>query len=91
MEDQDVCYFPCNNGTYVIAILANLSRADIAARQPKILDTFAKLWGTDDLIVSFDGINISQPINEKAGRTDVKPTDAWPRKTPSPYNQCAAQ
>lgn len=50
--------------------------------QPKILEAFAQLWGTDDLIASFDGINITLPINEETGRTDIQPTGAWPRKRP---------
>lgn len=53
--------------------------ADVAPRQPKILEVFSQLWGTDDLIASFDGVNISHPVNEKTGRTDIKPTGAWPR------------
>lgn len=62
--------------------MADLRRTNtIVIRQPKILETFARLWGTDDIIASFDGINISQPINKETGRIDVKPTDAWPRKT----------
>lgn len=48
--------------------------------QPKILEAFAQLWGTDDLIASFDGINVTLPINEEHGRTDIYPTGAWPRK-----------
>jgi hypothetical protein len=30
-----------------------------ARTEPKVVDTFAKLWGTDELISSFDGINVS--------------------------------
>lgn len=54
----------------------------LGSSQPKILEVFAQLWGTDDLIASFDGINVALPINEKTGRTDIEPTGAWPRKTP---------
>lgn len=62
--------------------MADLSRTNaVIVRQPKIIETFSRLWGTDDIIASFDGINISQPINKETGRTDVEPTDAWPRKT----------
>lgn len=53
--------------------------------QPKILEAFAQLWDTDDLIASFDGINITLPINEETGRTDIKPTGAWPRKRSSKH------
>ncbi|KKY37934.1 putative phytanoyldioxygenase [Diaporthe ampelina] len=54
--------------------------------QPKILEAFAQLWGTDDLIASFDGINITLPINEETGRTDIKPTGAWPHMDQNPRN-----
>ncbi|KAJ0107200.1 hypothetical protein J7T55_007570 [Diaporthe amygdali] len=52
--------------------------------QPKIVEAFAQLWGTDDLIASFDGINITLPINEETGRTDLKPTGAWPHMDQNP-------
>lgn len=57
--------------------------------QPKILEVFSQLWGTDDLIASFDGVNISHPVNEKTGRTDIKPTGAWPHmdQNPRKYKQ----
>jgi hypothetical protein len=47
--------------------------------QPGIVRIFQELWGTDDLIASFDGMNASLPINEKTGRTDLTITKAWPR------------
>jgi hypothetical protein len=28
-----------------------------ARLEPGVLDAFSKIWGTDDLLVSFDGIN----------------------------------
>ncbi|KAK7734774.1 hypothetical protein SLS63_004194 [Diaporthe eres] len=52
--------------------------------QPKILEAFAQLWGTGDLIASFDGINITLPINEETGRTDIKPQRAWPHMDQNP-------
>jgi len=51
--------------------------------QPGIVRIFQELWGTDDLITSFDGMNASLPINDKTGRTDLKMTKAWPRKSAS--------
>lgn len=48
-------------------------------RQPKILQVFSQLWGTEDLIASFDGLNVTHPVNDKTGRKDIKPTEAWPR------------
>jgi hypothetical protein len=55
--------------------------------QPGIIKIFQELWGTEDLIASFDGMNASLPINEKTGRTDLKITKAWPRtSSPSAYS-----
>lgn len=72
MENPDVCSICRRQLDY--------PRTNLSARQPKILETFAHLWGTDDLIASFDGINVTQPINKETGRTDVEPNDPWPRK-----------
>lgn len=49
--------------------------------QPNIVKIFQEIWGTDELIASFDGMNASLPINEKTGRTDLKITKAWPRES----------
>lgn len=49
--------------------------------RPKILEIFSQLWGTHDLIASFDGVNVSHPVNPRTGRTDMEPTQAWPRMT----------
>ena len=29
---------------------------------PKVMDVFKQIWGTDDLLVSFDAINVTKPI-----------------------------
>lgn len=47
--------------------------------EPGIVKTFAEIWGTDDLIVSFDGMNATTPLGP-GGRTDIKPTRPWPRE-----------
>lgn len=37
---------------------------------PKVKETFASIWGTDDLITSFDGVNVFRPWKkEKSWRT----------------------
>jgi len=38
------------------------------------LKVFSQVWGTDDLVASFDGINVSLPVNPKTGRTDIEKT-----------------
>jgi len=38
------------------------------------MKVFQEIWGTDDLIVSFDGMNVSLPINPSSGRTDIETT-----------------
>ncbi|KAL1413785.1 hypothetical protein Q8F55_001568 [Vanrija albida] len=45
--------------------------------EPGILKTFAEIWGTDDLVVSFDGMNATTPLG-KGGREDIEPTRPWP-------------
>ncbi|KAI8211656.1 hypothetical protein K4K52_010007 [Colletotrichum sp. SAR 10_76] len=46
--------------------------------EPGVTGPFAKLWGTDELLVSFDAVNITLP-----GRTDVK-WAPWPHVDQSP-------
>lgn len=53
-------------------------------REPGILKVFSQIWGTDDLIASFDGMNASLPINSKTGRTDIQPTAPWPHMDQNP-------
>lgn len=73
MEDPIVrAYIPMTE-------LGPRNKLTIWLRQPNIVAAFQKIWGTSDLIASFDGINISLPINEQYGRTDIKPTGEWPR------------
>ncbi|KAF3049939.1 hypothetical protein E8E11_010031 [Didymella keratinophila] len=43
-----------------------------ARTEPAIIKAFAKLWGTDKLLVSFDGMNLTLPTK------DMKPTTPWP-------------
>ncbi|WWC88322.1 uncharacterized protein L201_003230 [Kwoniella dendrophila CBS 6074] len=46
-----------------------------------IIDTFAKIWGTDELLVSFDGVNVSLPFkNEDLGDRGAP----WPHVDQSP-------
>lgn len=45
--------------------------------EPGILKVFEQVWGTDDLIASFDGMNISLPVNPETGRVDVEETKPW--------------
>lgn len=46
--------------------------------EPGVVNTFEKVWSTDDLIVSFDGMNVSLPVNQEHGRTDIEQTEPWP-------------
>lgn len=45
------------------------------------MEAFAEIWGTSDLIVSFDGMNVTLPVNEESGRVDITPNTPWPRKS----------
>lgn len=80
MEDSHVKIYPSSN----LPTLAPKQSAYEGCRQPKVIEVFQKLWGTDDLIASFDGMNLSLPVNEKTGRTDMKPTSPWPRMFADP-------
>ena len=42
--------------------------------EPGIIKVFEQIWGTDDLIGSFDGMNVSLPVNPTTGRTDIEKT-----------------
>ncbi|GAA5842214.1 hypothetical protein JCM11251_000130 [Rhodosporidiobolus azoricus] len=59
-----------------------------ARMEPKIGEAFARVWGTDELIVSFDAINFSVPVGPHA-RTDIVPTAPWPHvdQQPRPSNR----
>ncbi|WWC91493.1 uncharacterized protein L201_006439 [Kwoniella dendrophila CBS 6074] len=54
--------------------------------EPAIIKIFEQIWGTQDLIASFDGMNASLPINDKSGRTDIKATSPWPHIDQNPRN-----
>ncbi|OAA68015.1 Phytanoyl-CoA dioxygenase [Niveomyces insectorum RCEF 264] len=50
-----------------------------ARMEPGVLDAFAKLWGTDELLVSFDSLNVTLP-NLKPPRAPWPHVDQAPRK-----------
>ncbi|KAF5008337.1 hypothetical protein FDECE_5380 [Fusarium decemcellulare] len=50
-----------------------------ARQEPGVIDAFAKIWGTDDLIVSFDSLNVTLP-NLKEARAPWPHVDQAPRK-----------
>ncbi|VUC26861.1 unnamed protein product [Clonostachys rosea] len=51
--------------------------------EPGLVDKFAQIWGTDELVVSYDGLNLSVPESARA------PTDPifapWAHVDQSPY------
>nr|AOR51877.1 phytanoil-CoA dioxygenase [Phaffia rhodozyma] len=52
-------------------------------QEPGLIDTFATVWGTSELLVSFDGINISVPLNLQEEQN--KGLDSpWPHVDQSP-------
>ncbi|KAL2700643.1 hypothetical protein AAEP93_007462 [Penicillium crustosum] len=53
-----------------------------ARMEPKVLEAFAKLWGTDELLVSFDALNVTLP-NQKY-KPALKP---WPHVDQSPFRR----
>lgn len=53
-----------------------------ARLEPAVVDAFATLWGTSDLIVSFDAPNITLP-----NRPDKPKVGAWPHVDQSPFRR----
>ncbi len=53
-----------------------------ARQEPGVLDTFAKIWGTDELLASFDSLNITFPK-----RKDVEKLGAWEHVDQSPFRR----
>ncbi|CAI7634840.1 hypothetical protein N7533_004678 [Penicillium manginii] len=53
-----------------------------ARMEPKILDAFSKIWGTDELLVSFDALNVTLPNRED--KSALKP---WPHVDQSPLRR----
>ncbi|KAM0258908.1 hypothetical protein ACHAQJ_003564 [Trichoderma viride] len=50
-----------------------------ARQEPGVIDAFAKVWGTDELLVSFDSLNVTLP-NLKTARAPWPHVDQAPRK-----------
>ncbi|KAI0476580.1 hypothetical protein GGR56DRAFT_481415 [Xylariaceae sp. FL0804] len=48
-------------------------------QEPGVVDAFAKVYDTDDLIVSFDAVNYTFP-----NRKDLKPNTPWPHQDQDP-------
>ncbi|ORY35304.1 hypothetical protein BCR39DRAFT_210 [Naematelia encephala] len=49
--------------------------------EPAVVDTFAQLWGTDELLVSYDGMNLALPLPQEQYDHGGKP---WPHVDQSP-------
>jgi len=50
--------------------------------EPGVLDTFAKIWGTEDLLVSFDALNVTFP-----NRKDIPRLGGWEHVDQSPFRR----
>ncbi|KAF5004606.1 hypothetical protein F66182_16024 [Fusarium sp. NRRL 66182] len=53
-----------------------------ARLEPGVVDAFARIWGTDELIVSFDSLNITFP-----NRKDVPRKGSWEHVDQSPLRR----
>ena len=51
-----------------------MSLLTILVSEPGIIRAFEQIWGTEDLIGSFDGMNVSLPVNPTTGRKDIEKT-----------------
>ncbi|GFZ46429.1 hypothetical protein JCM24511_04676 [Saitozyma sp. JCM 24511] len=54
--------------------------------EPGVISAFQDLWGTEELIVSFDGVNVTFPYGPH-GRTDIEVTPPWPHQDQDPRNR----
>ncbi|GAA5972513.1 hypothetical protein JCM11641_001878 [Rhodosporidiobolus odoratus] len=63
-----------------------------ARTEEKVVEVFEELWGTKELLVSFDAINFSPPVGPH-GRTDIEPAKPWPHidQQPTPADRPALQ
>ncbi|KAI4723767.1 hypothetical protein E4T49_08503 [Aureobasidium sp. EXF-10728] len=50
-----------------------------ARQEPGVIDAFTKIWGTNELLASFDGINFTLPTG-----SPLPPTTPWPHVDQSP-------
>ncbi|OOQ85535.1 hypothetical protein PEBR_25113 [Penicillium brasilianum] len=53
-----------------------------ARMEPKVLDAFSKIWGTNKLLVSFDALNVTLP-----NRVDKPAQKPWPHVDQSPLRR----
>lgn len=53
-----------------------------ARMEPGVLDAFAKIWGTDELVVSFGGLNVGLP-----NRKDLHNRTPWAHIDQSPHKR----
>ncbi|KAI8310466.1 hypothetical protein K4K61_000541 [Colletotrichum sp. SAR11_59] len=53
-----------------------------ARMEPGVVDAFSKVWNTNELLVSFDSLNITLP-----GRKDKSPRAPWPHVDQSPFKR----
>ncbi|KAL1636194.1 hypothetical protein SLS58_009888 [Diplodia intermedia] len=52
--------------------------------EPGVLGAFEKLWGTDELLVSFDALNVTLPAHLRADAATHPAKGAWPHVDQSP-------
>lgn len=49
--------------------------------EPTVIDAFEKIWGTRNLLVSFDGMNVTLPAS------DMPPSEPWPHVDQNPVRK----
>ncbi|KAF8864877.1 hypothetical protein BDZ45DRAFT_669251 [Acephala macrosclerotiorum] len=52
-----------------------------ARQEPGVIEAFSKLWGTEKLLVSFDGMNLTLPSTKRAANQPWPHVDQSPRRT----------
>ncbi|KAL1613809.1 hypothetical protein SLS54_010270 [Diplodia seriata] len=57
--------------------------------EPGVVGAFASLWGTDELLVSFDALNVTLPAHLRADAATHPAKAAWPHVDQSPLRRGA--
>lgn len=75
---------PLSNGAgaYVWYCVAHEKFMWDARQEPGVLKAFSTIWGTDELLVSFDGLNVTFP-----NRPDVPARQPWEHIDQSPHKR----
>jgi hypothetical protein len=72
-------------GFSIYLLLFPLLTFFVEIREPGVIETFAKIWATKDLLVSFDGMNFTLPPGED--NKQIPQTQPWPHIDQDPLRK----